>query len=196
MKSIKCPQCGLVYWATNASCKRCGMANPDATIAEPNYLPTQYMTDPPLPPVNFAAQAEKDRLLKRLKRGSIYFYVIGGLQILLWLAIGQFLIVEAAFNIIVAFLAYKFRSRFAALCLLGLTLLAVLSGIVLFAEGTRPAFFSPIGIIIRLLVAGRMVQATFRLTSYVDEDARVLPPPPPNFHPEPTPQWAQANPSA
>ena len=145
-----------------------------------------------MPPQTFTDDAEMTKMLKKLKRGSIYFYVIGGLQILLWLAVGQLLIVDGVLNIALSFCAYKFRSRVAALLLLGLTLLAVLSGIVAFEAGTQTAAVLPIGMIIRFLVSGRMVQATFKLNGYIEEGPpKVLPPPPPNFHPEATSQWAR-----
>jgi hypothetical protein len=196
MKSIKCVQCGLVYWATDPNCKRCGLPTAEAALSalDSNRMAGQYAEPQPLPPTNFVDDAEKLRLLKRLRRGSIYFYFIGGLQILLWFVIGQLMIVDGVLNITLSFIAHKFRSRVASLLLLGLTLLAIMSLIAMAASGTRAIVpMSPIGIILRLLVCGRMVQATFRLKAFADdEQAKVLPPPPPNFYPDPAQQWAPA----
>ena len=188
MKGIKCSQCGLVYWSTDANCRRCGVAT--AGEAAPSYDEQQYepqaqYSTPVAPVVNYGDEAEKATLLKTLRSASIYFYVIGGLQILLWFVLGQLMIVDGIINIGLSFVMYKFRSRVAALLLLGLTLLAVLAAIVAFASGERSAFISPIGVIVRIVVSIRMVNAAFKLQAYAPERApQVLPPPPPNFYPE------------
>jgi hypothetical protein len=194
MKGIKCSQCGLVYWSTDENCRRCGQ--PTAVDAAPGYdeppyeSHSQYST--PAPVVNYADDAEKAALLKTLRGASIYFYVIGGLQILLWFALGQLMILDGIVNITLSFVMYKFRSRVAALLLLGLTLLAVLATIVAFASGERTALISPIGVIIRIVVGVRMVKAAFNLQQYPKESApQMLPPPPPNFYPEAAPQYAE-----
>ena len=194
MKSIKCPQCGLVYWATEPKCKRCGLAT-----EQPDFVngqePQQQQYQPrhdlqPMQVMNFAVDPARTKLLKNLKTDAIFFYVIGGLQILLWFVIGQLLIVDGFLNIGLSFVVYKFRSRVAAIFLLALQLLSVMVAIAEVASGERPGLLFPIGMILRLLASGRMVQATFKLSGYVPEGpARVLPPPPPNFHPDGTPQW-------
>ena len=188
MKGIKCSQCGLVYWSTDANCRRCGLST--AGDAVPRDDDQQYESEsqysaPPAPVVNYGDEAEKAKLLKTLRSASIYFYVIGGLQILLWFVLGQMMIVDGVINITLSFVMYKFRSRVAALLLLGLTLLAVLATIVAFASGERGALISPIGVIVRIAVSIRMINAAFKLQGYARESApQVLPPPPPNFYPE------------
>ena len=188
MKGIKCSQCGLVYWSTDANCRRCGFAT--AAEAAPSEDDQQGESEsqysaPVAPVVNYADEAEKATLLKTLRSASIYFYVIGGLQILLWFVLGQMMIVDGVINITLSFMMYKFKSRVAALLLLGLTLLAVLATIVAFASGERGALISPIGVIVRIVVSIRMINAVFKLQGYPRESApQVLPPPPPNFYPE------------
>ena len=201
MKSIKCPQCGLVHWATDPQCKRCGLAT-----AQPDFVngqepqQQQYQPRPDIQPMqvmNFTDDPVRAKLLKNIKTDAIFFYVIGGLQMLLWFVIGQLLIVDGILNITLSFLVFKFRSRVAAIFLFGLQLLSVMFAIGEIASGERPGLIFPIGMILRLLASGRMIQATFKLNGYVPEGpAKVLPPPPPNFHPDGTPQWpgTQASP--
>lgn len=188
MKGIKCSQCGLVYWSTDSNCKRCGL--PTANEPSPAYDEQQYDPQPeyvaqPTYVVNYGEDAATANLLKKLKGDSIFFYVIGGLQIGLWFFLGQLMIVDGVLNITLSFLVYKFKSRVAALFLLGLTLLAILGVIAEIAAGSRAGLIFPIGLIIRLLASIRMVNASFKLQGYAHESpAQVLPPPPPNFYPE------------
>lgn len=186
MKSTKCPQCGLVYWSTDPTCKRCGL--PTADQSSPDCDDQQYQPQysaQPAPVINYADDATTATLLKNLKADSIFFYVIGGLQIILWLVIGKLMIVDGVLNIALSFLVHKFKSRVAALLLLGLTLLAILGAVAAIAAGSRAGLIFPIGLILRLLASIRMVNAAFKLQGYAQESpARVMPPPPPNFYPE------------
>jgi len=198
MKGIKCPQCGLVYWSTDPNCRRCGLATagepaPGYGERQDQYQYQQQSFAPPMPVVNYADDAATAKLLKNLKGGSIYFYVIGGLQILLWFVLGHLMIVDGVLNVTLSFVAYKFRSRAAALCLMGLTLLAIMATIGAWvAGGYKGAMFSPFGIMIRLWASISMVNAAFKLQGYAPEGpAQVLPPPPPNFYPETAPQYAE-----
>jgi len=188
MKSTKCPQCGLVYWSTDPNCKRCGL--PTADESSPSYDEHEHQYQPqyfaqPAPVFNYVEDAATAKLTKNLKADSIFFYVIGGLQIILWFVIGQLMIVDGVLNIMLSFLVYKFKSRVAALFLLGLTLLAILGAIAALAAGARAGMIFPIGLIIRLLASIRMVNAAFKLQGNAQESpAQVMPPPPPNFYPE------------
>lgn len=187
MKGIKCSQCGLVYWNTDPNCKRCGLPNPGEST--PSYEEPQYQSQPQYhaqpASVDYVEDAATAKLLKNLKGDSIFFYIIGGLQIGLWFFLGQLMIVDGVLNITLSFLVYKFKSRVAALFLLGLTLLAVMVTVAAMAAGGRGGMIFPIGIIIRLWVSIRMVNAAFKLQGYGRETpAQVLPPPPPNFYPE------------
>jgi hypothetical protein len=190
MKSTKCPQCGLVYWSTDPNCKRCGLPTADESAPAYEEQPYQYQAQPqyfapPAPTVNYGDDAATAKLLKDLKAGSIYFYVIGGIQILAWFVLGQLMIVDGVLNITLSFLVYKFRSRVAALCLMGITLLAIMFTVAAFTAGDHTAMISPIGIIIRLWASIRMVNAAFKLQGYAQETPmQVMPPPPPNFYPE------------
>jgi len=135
--------------------------------------------------VNYADDAATAKLLKNLKSDSVFFYVIGGLQILLWFVLGQLMIVDGVLNITLSFLVYKFKSRVAALFLLGLTLLALMGTIAAIAAGERAGLIFPVGMIIRLWASIRMVNAAFKLQGYARESpVQVMPPPPPNFYPE------------
>jgi hypothetical protein len=193
MKSTKCPQCGLVYWATDPKCKRCGLATADPNFVNAQEPQQEFQPRPDMQPMQFMNSADdpvRAKLLKDLKTDSIFFYVIGGLQILLWLVIGHLMIIDGFLNIGLSFIAYKFRSRVAAICVFGLQILSLMVVVAEFAGGERPGVVFPIGMILRLLCSGRMVQATFKLSGYAAEGpATVLPPPPPNFHPDGTPQW-------
>jgi len=190
MKSTKCPQCGLVYWSTDPNCKRCGL--PTADESSPAYDEQPYQEQPQYfaqPSPDYVEDAATAKLLKNLKADSILFYVIGGIQIILWFVIGQLMIVDGVLNITLSFLVYKFKSRVAALFLLGLTLLAILATVAAVATGQRGGLIFPIGMIIRLLASIRMVKASFKLQGHAQESAaQVMPPPPPNFYPEPAAQ--------
>jgi len=190
MKSTKCPQCGLVYWSTDPNCKRCGLPTADESAPAYEEQPYQYQAQPQhfaptAPAFDYGDDAATAKLLKNLKADSIFFYVIGGLQILLWFVLGQLMIVDGVLNITLSFLVYKFKSRVAALFLLGLTLLAILGTIAAIAAGGRGGLIFPIGMIIRLMASIRMVNAAFKLQGYAQETPmQVMPPPPPNFYPE------------
>ena len=199
MKSTKCPQCGLVYWTTAPNCKRCGLPTADyegeRPVAEMQDQPsgeapgeTHYYA--PQPTTTIGDEAREEQLMRNLKRDARLFYFIGGLQALAWFVIGNLLIVDAVFNIGLAFVAHKFKSRVAAIFLLLLTVLSVMVGILLFALGGL-AFnpFIPLVLIGRLFASGRMVYSTFMLKKYAVETF-VPPPPPPMFQPEGAPQWA------
>lgn len=191
MKSTKCPQCGLVYWATDPNCKRCGLATADSSVETPVHDQTQSVSQPP---ANGPANPATAQMIRNIKTDAIFFYVIGGLQILAWFALGQLLIVDGILNIGLSFLIYKFRSRVAAIFLLGLTLLSMISAFIMMIEGAKVGVIFPIVLLLRFAASLRMVQSTFKLNGYVEEvPARPLPPPPPNFHPETAPQWAEAN---
>ena len=199
MKSTKCPQCGMVYWATEPKCKRCGLVTGEASLSDSSaqqqeHIQTQYGGFSQMPISYFGEDPAKAKFLKNITTDAIFFYVIGGLQMVVWVFLGQLLIVDAVLNIGLSFVVHKFKSRVAAVCLLGFTLLVALVGIAQMAAGERIGAFLPIVLILRLLAAGRMVQATFKLNGYVEQaPARVLPPPPPNFHPEANQQWSGAN---
>lgn len=204
MKSTKCPQCGLVYWNSVANCKRCGLANQyfegetPAAESQPEtayHGPAQNNYYAPPPVKTIGADLQEEQWLKNLKSDSRLFYFIGGLQLLLWFFLGDLLIVDGALNIGLAFLAYKFRSRVAAIFLCMLTVLSVMSAIMGFVTG--PIGLNPLAVIIligRLLCSGRMVYSTFMLRKHAVEHF-VSPPPPPTFQPDGSPQWATPAPS-
>lgn len=192
MKSIKCPQCGLVYWATDPNCKRCGLATADSSVDPPVHEAQFQTQNVSQPPANGAENPAIAQMLRNIKTDSIFFYVIGGLQIVVWFALGQLLIVDGLLNIGLSFLIYKFRSRVAAIFLLGLTLLSMIAAFIMMFEGVNVGVIFPVVLLLRFAAALRMVQSTFKLSGYVEETpARPLPPPPPNFHPEPAPQWSE-----
>jgi hypothetical protein len=135
--------------------------------------------------------AEKEHLLTTLKKDSWLFYVIGGLQMVLWLVIGNLLIIDGFLNIGLSFLAHKFRSRVAAVLLLCVTVLSVIAAIfMMMMTGAAPSLLMPVAMIFRLVASIRMVYTTFKLRGYVEQEVvRVLPPPPPEFYQEGAPQW-------
>ena len=210
MNSTKCPQCGLVYWSTVPNCKRCGLATaghqPSETEDQFTPPPAEQFMPPPgdqpayqgydqrdsyqNPGFNFH-DAEKQQLLSTLKKDSWLFYIIGGLQMLLWLLIGNLLIIDGFLNIGLSFLAHKFRSRVAAVLLLCVTVLSVIGAIFLMMmTGATPNLIMPIAMIFRLVASIRMVYTTFKLRGFTEaEVVHVLPPPPPEFYQEGAPQW-------
>src|ERR1700730_17775522 len=103
MNSVKCPQCGLIYWSTAENCRRCGLLTEDI----PNFQPESFVEQAPNPTTGRHSQisdVDAERLLNNLKKDSHLFYGIGGLQILLWFFVGQLLIVDAVFNIGLSYL--------------------------------------------------------------------------------------------
>ena len=199
MKSTKCPQCGLVYWTTAPNCKRCGLPTADyegeRPVAEMQDQPSgdapgETHCYAPQSTATIGDEVREEQLLRNLKRDARLFYFIGGLQALAWFVIGNLLIVDAVFNIGLAFVAHKFKSRVAAIFLLALTLLSVMVGVtMLVMGGIKFNPFIPLVLIGRLLASGRMVYSTFMLKKYAVETF-VPPPPPPMFQPEGAPQWA------
>lgn len=192
MTSIKCPQCGLVYWTTNANCKRCGLATAGGP-AEPEMDQIQsYAPTPAAKPIR-SEFFDDDQLLRNLKKDSQLFYFIGGLQVLLWFVVGNLLIFDGICNIGLSFVAHKFRSRIAAVLLLLLTIASVAMGMLAMAmTGARLNLFVPLILLGRLAASIRMVYSTFRLNAQVAEDVTLMMPPlPPVFHKEDMPQWAQ-----
>ncbi len=136
---------------------------------------------------------EEEQLLHNLKRDSNLFYFIGGLQIVLWLFVGNLLIVDGIFNIGLSFVAHKLKSRVAAILLMLLTLLSVLAALMAFATGALHFnVFAAVLLIGRLTVSIRLVYTTFKLNAQVQVDVtRMMPPLPPVFHNDDGPQWAQ-----
>lgn len=206
MKSTKCPQCGLVYWSTAANCKRCGLPNAyfeGETPAAESQPETAYHAQEqnnyyaPQPARTIGADLQEELWLKNLKSDSRLFYFIGGLQTLAWFLIGNLLIVDAVLNIGLAFVAAKFKSRVAAICLFLLTVLSVMAAILAFAVGEEGFGFNPLSLIVlvgRLLCSGRMIYSTFMLKKHAVKHF-VSPPPPPTFQPDGAPQWATPAPS-
>jgi len=191
MTSVKCPQCGLVYWSTTANCKRCGLATNGGPVEDQMDEPQSYAAAAAPKPFQ-SSGADEELWLSNLKRDSMRFYFIGGLQIMAWFVIGNLLIVDAAFNIGLSFLAHKFQSRIAAIALLLLTVLSMMVGLLTILTGTvhfNP--FVPLVLLGRLACSIRMVYTTFKLNANVSVDVtRMMPPLPPVFHNE-EPQWAQ-----
>lgn len=193
MNSVKCPQCGLIYWSTAENCRRCGLLTADI----PTFQPESSVQQAPTPTTGRHSQsldAEAEALLSNLKKDSRLFYFIGGLQILAWFFIGQLLIVDAFFNIGLSYLAFRFKSRVAAILLSLLTLLSVGVGLLaILVMGARLNFFIPIILLWRLGCSIRMVYTTFKLHAYEEVDVtRMMPPLPPVFHKEEdASQWGQ-----
>ena len=183
MNSVKCPQCGLVYWSTSENCKRCEQLTADTSTAQPESQAQQKPT-PNTGRHNQISDADAERLLSNLKKDSRLFYFIGGLQILAWFFIGQLLIVDAFFNIGLSYLTYRFKSRVAAILLLLLTLLSAGAGLLaIVVMGARLNFFIPLVLLWRLACSIRMVYTTFKLQAYEEVDVtRMMPPLPPVFH--------------
>ncbi len=48
MSNIKCPQCGLVNWATEANCKRCQSLLDTQDYAEPQHVTSPLLESQPL----------------------------------------------------------------------------------------------------------------------------------------------------
>ena len=200
MKSTKCPQCGLVYWSTAPNCKRCGLATAGFTgegSSQTESVPS-ISGAPPVgnyrPPVPAQTTDNSSDVYRKgtLKRDAILFYVVGALQCLLWLFMGNLMIVDGVLNISLAFIASQFKSRVAAVCLLGLTLLSVIMAIYMMAtEEIKGNAIMAVVLMLRLYCSARMVQTTFWLKKNEVENF-VLPPPPPVFHPENPAQWSDA----
>ena len=189
MTSVKCPQCGLVYWSTAENCRRCGVTADDPAA------PPDSFAQPPVSntkPQSKISDADAERLLGNLKKDSRLFYFIGGLQVLAWFFIGQLMIVDAVLNIGLSYLTFRFKSRAAAILLALLTLLSVAANLLLFLIAGRGNFFIPLVLLWRLGCSFRMVYTTFKLNTYEAVDVtRMMPPLPPVFHKEEGSQWAQ-----
>jgi hypothetical protein len=191
MTSIKCPQCGLVYWTTNENCRRCGLATADAQQSQQMDQPQAYAPTAPAQPFQ-SDSFDEEHLLKNLNRDCKRFYFIGGLQIGLWLFVGNLLIIDGFFNIGLSFLAHKFKSRVASIFLLLLTVLSVLAALAAIGAGSlRATPLTAIVLIGRLAIGIRLVYTTFKLNAHAHVDVTLMMPPlPPVFHNEEAPQWS------
>jgi hypothetical protein len=190
MTSVKCPQCGLVYWSTAENCRRCRVTADDPTVQPDSYAQSASISTSPRP--NPISDADAERLLGNLKKDSRLFYFIGGVQVLAWFFIGQLLIVDAVLNIGLSYLTFRFKSRVTAILLALLTLLSVVVNLLLFLIEGRGNFFIPLVLLWRLGCSARMVYATFKLNAYEAVDVtRMMPPLPPSFHKEDDSQWIQ-----
>src|ERR1700686_1889536 len=98
MNSVKCPQCGLVYWSTAESCRRCGLLTADIPTFQPESYAQSTLT-PATDRHNQISDADAERLLSNLKKDSRLFYFIGGLQTLAWFFIWHLMIVDGILNI-------------------------------------------------------------------------------------------------
>ena len=197
MKSTKCVQCGFVYWLSEPKCKRCGAAAPEGPALDRNPTPPSYPAPPPRASMSPGEDAMRPKLLKSLKGDSYFFYLVGGLQIILSFLKGNLLFVDGIINITLSFLVHKFRSRVAAIFLLSFSILGAIFGFATIAFlGLRPGIFYPLALVLRVLTSARMVYATFKLNGYVEENPALrLPPPPPDLHAG-EPQWTVNNTSA
>jgi len=194
MNSVKCPQCGLVYWDSAENCRRCGLLAEDI----PTFQPESFVQQASTPTTGRHSQisdAGAERLLGNLKKDSRLFYGIGGLQILLWFFVGQLLIVDAFFNIGLSYLTFRFKSRVAAILLALLTLLSVGTGLLaILVMGARFNFFIPLILLWRLGCSIRMIYTTFKLHAYEEVDVtRMMPPLPPMFHKEEASHWSPSS---
>src|SRR5262245_24159368 len=127
MHSTKCPKCGLVYLSTATHCKNCGTETP--VPEAPSYLNQTSAIDVAVPMASVAVKgskieiSRKEKLLYTLKRDSYLFYYSGGVMIVLAFFVNYLLILDGLLNIALGFVAYRFRSRMAAMALLGLAIL-------------------------------------------------------------------------
>jgi hypothetical protein len=191
MTSVKCPQCGLVYWSTAENCKRCGLLTDDMST----FQPESNVQQTPTPTTGRSSQisdADAEQMLSNLKKCSRLFYFIGGLQILAWFILGNLLIFDGVCNIGLSYLAYRFKSRIAATMLVLMTLLSVMIGLLAMAMGAiRFNLFVPLVLVWRLATSIRMVYITFKLNAYEEVDVtRMMPPLPPVFQKEDASPWS------
>lgn len=185
MTSVKCPQCGLVYWSTSENCRRCGPPE-EVSTAEPEVQAQ------PAPPSQMS-DADAERMLITLRKCSALFYFIGGLQIVAWFFLGNLLVIDGIFNLGLSYLAFKFKSRVAACLLLLLTLLSLMINALAMVMGAMSFnLFVPLVLMWRLATSARMVYLTFKLNAYEEVDVtRMMPPLPPVFQKEDTLPWSQ-----
>lgn len=193
MTSVKCPQCGLVYWSTSENCRRCGLLTDDMST----FQPESHFQEAPAPNNGRQGQisdADAEQMLGKLKKCSRLFYFIGGLQILAWFLLGNLLIVDGACNIGLSYLTQRFKSRITAIILLLLTLLSVMVGLLAMAVGgMKFNLFIPLVLLWRLATSIRMVYLTFKLNAYDEVDVtRMMPPLPPVFQKEDATEWSQS----
>jgi hypothetical protein len=193
MTSVKCPQCGLVNWSTTANCKRCGLAVAEGSADDQQFDQSQSYGSPAVKMLFETDSVNEEQLIRNLKRDSLLFYFIGGLQSLLWFFIGHLLIVDGVLNIGLSYVANRFRSRVAAISLVLLTVLSVLAALVAVVSGElRPNLLTVVVLVGRVAASIRMVYCTFKLSAQVKVDVtRMMPPLPPVFHHEEDAQWTQ-----
>jgi hypothetical protein len=191
--SIKCPQCGLIFWSTAENCRRCGLPAEEFPTFQPESF-VQQVSNPTIGRHTQISDADAERLLGKLKKDSRLFYGIGGLQILLWFFVGQLLIVDGFFNIGLSYLTFRFKSRVAAILLFLLTLLSAGVGLFTVLVMGRFNFFIPLILVWRLACSVRMIYTTFKLHAYEEVDVTTMMPPlPPMFPKKEAEQWSPSS---
>lgn len=177
MDSIKCPQCGLIFWNAAESCRRCGLLTEDFATYQPDT--SEYQApNPTIGRHSPISDADAERMLSNLKKDSRFFYGIGGLQIVLWFFIGQLLIVDGVFNIGLSYLTFRFKSRGAAILLALMTLLSAGVGLLtILLMGASFNFFMSLLLLCRAGCSIRMIYSTFKLHAYEEIDVTTMMPP-------------------
>lgn len=193
MDSIKCPQCGLIFWSASENCRRCGLLTEEFSTFQPESF-VQQAPNPTISRPSQISDADAERLLINLKKDSRLFYGIGGLQILLWFFVGQLMIVDGFFNVCLSYLTFRFKSRVAAMMLALLTLLSVGVGLFTILVMGHFNIFIPLILIWRLACSIRMVYTTFKLHAYEEVDVTTMMPPlPPLFPRQDASQWTPSS---
>jgi hypothetical protein len=155
-------------------------AHENATLAHtPSAAPVLWNQDPVM-----------EGFLHTIKTNACFFYVLGALQAVLWLVLGNLLIVDGFLNIGLALIIHKFKSRVAAVLLLCVTALSVL-GAVAYAltNGFGLLLLAPITLVFRVIASFKLVSTTFQLHAHEAEmQPMPMPPGPPVFN-QGAPQW-------
>ena len=170
MHSTKCPKCGLVYLSTASNCKNCGTET--QAPEQFDYLKVTTPVQVAVPMMAHAGKvskievSRKEHLLNILKRDSFLFYYVGAALLVLSYFVSYVLIPDALLNIALGYVAYRFKSRAAAVALLGIAILVILAGVAwMIKDGPSLNLVTPLILIFRVIAGVRIVRTVFELKS-------------------------------
>jgi hypothetical protein len=134
-------------------------ASPIAVPTPPPPGPTPAPNQTPIPPGKpwlwFAKIETKEEAIRIVRQGSIFFFVAGGLQVLVALLLGPLALVDAAVYVVGGWALRQFNSRTAAI---GLLVYCIIGVLLILAMG-RP----PILGVLAIFVSVRATDATLKL---------------------------------
>lgn len=167
-----CPSCKSPNPIYRKYCLNCRLALNGSGNYEPGYSPTQESNQVSRKDEEKAKAKGKwmlDKIesredaLKFVRDASIAFFVVSALQAVMSILIGMSVMIDASIYALSSFFLLRFQSRVAALALLLLAFAATCVTISNIYKGNVAAATGVVISLITLIIAGRAVEASFKL---------------------------------